>query len=374
MELDSSQQALLALLQAGLWEKDVQLSKFKDIDLKEVYRLADEQSVVGLVTAGIEHKVDVKKVHQDAVLTFVGNSLQLEQRNHAMNVFVAELIGKLRSEDIYALLVKGQGIAQCYERPLWRSSGDVDLLMSKDNYQKALTFFSTIASSIDNEISFKKHVAFCIDGWEVEIHGSMQNGLWKKMDNGLDDLQNEIFCGGAVRSWLNNDTQVFLPRVDEDVIYVFSHILQHFFQEGIGFRQICDWCRLLWKYNENIDQKLLESRLLNMGIMSEWKAFASLSVNYLGMPTESVPFYSSDKKWDRKAKRILSLIFKLGNFGHKRDYTYYKKYPYLIYKLISLWRHTKDSFYYFLIFPQDSIKVWCSKVQLGVRFALKGKY
>lgn len=30
-----------------------------------------------------------------------------------MNKFVGQLIEKLRKEDIYALLVKGQGIAQC---------------------------------------------------------------------------------------------------------------------------------------------------------------------------------------------------------------------------------------------------------------------
>lgn len=31
-----------------------------------------------------------------------------------MNAFVAELIGRLKDAGINALLVKGQGIAQCY--------------------------------------------------------------------------------------------------------------------------------------------------------------------------------------------------------------------------------------------------------------------
>ena len=38
-----------------------------------------------------------------------------------MNAYVAELIKKLSENDIHAILVKGQGIAQCYEKPLWRS-------------------------------------------------------------------------------------------------------------------------------------------------------------------------------------------------------------------------------------------------------------
>ena len=83
------------LVRAGLWEQDVQLALYGIIDFNEVYRLAEEQSVVGLVAAGIEHIVDVK-VSQEVALTFVGSALQLEQRNKAMNQFIGVLIEKLK--------------------------------------------------------------------------------------------------------------------------------------------------------------------------------------------------------------------------------------------------------------------------------------
>lgn len=41
------------------------------------------------------------KVPQDVALEFVGSTLQLEQRNISMNVFIADLINKLRDKDIY---------------------------------------------------------------------------------------------------------------------------------------------------------------------------------------------------------------------------------------------------------------------------------
>lgn len=69
--------------------------------------------MVGLVAAGLEHVTDVK-LPKEEVLLVVGQTLQLEQRNKAMNAFVAELIGRLKDAGINALLVKGQGIAQCY--------------------------------------------------------------------------------------------------------------------------------------------------------------------------------------------------------------------------------------------------------------------
>lgn len=372
MKLNDNSQAFFALLRVGLWEKDVLLSKFKDVNFIEVHRLAEEQSVVGLVTAGFEHTIDVK-VPKEITLTFVGNSLQLEQRNLAMNAFVADLIGRLRDKDIYAILVKGQGLAQCYERPLWRASGDVDLFLSNDNYQKAVHLLTPIASDVSFEITSKKHISFLINGWEVELHGTLSSGLWRSIDRALDNVQYAVFNEDRVRSWMNGKTQVFLPGPDEDVVFVFAHILQHFFRGGIGLRQICDWCRLLWTYKSQIDLSVLEGRLQAMGVMSEWKAFAALAINYLGMPEDAMPFYSSGKKWNRKAERVLEFVLETGNFGHNRENSYYTKYPFLVFKAISFWRHCRDIWRYFLIFPWDAIKVWWRMITLGLALTIKGK-
>ena len=143
--LDNNAQAFLALVRGGLWEKDVRLSKFDPIDYPRVLSLAEEQSVVGLVTAGLEQVVDAK-VPKNIVLQFVGQALQLEQRNISMNHFIEILVEKMREEGIYTLLVKGQGIAQCYTRPLWRASGDVDFLLSQDNYSRARAFLLPLSS------------------------------------------------------------------------------------------------------------------------------------------------------------------------------------------------------------------------------------
>ena len=59
--------------------------------------------------------------------------LQIEKQNSAMNSFIGVLVEKMRKEGIYTLLIKGQGVAQCYEKPLWRSCGDIDLYLSEDN-------------------------------------------------------------------------------------------------------------------------------------------------------------------------------------------------------------------------------------------------
>ncbi len=372
MNLNSNQQAFFALVKAGLWEQNGQLSSVGEIDFNVVSRIAEEQSVAGLVAGGIEHVKDVKVPTENA-LTFVGGTLQLEQRNMAMNQFIAELIRKLREADIYAILVKGQGIAQCYERPLWRACGDIDLFLSPQNYNQASSLLLTIASSVEEENPNNKHLAMSIGGWTVELHGSLRCGLWSCIDNELDRVQDEIFYGGSVRSWLNGSTTVFLPAAVEDVVFVFSHILEHFFKEGIGLRQICDWCRLLWTFRDNLNKRLLGQCLNAMGVMTEWKTFASLVVEYLGMPVEAMPFYSPDKKWEKKADRVMQFVMETGNFGQNRDYSYYQKYPYVIYKVISMWKHLQDFGRYFVIFPLDSIKVTWRRMLVGFAVVLRRK-
>lgn len=311
----NNQKAFLALVRAGLWEKDVCLSEYGKIDYDGILELAQEQAVVGLVTAGFEHIKDVR-VPQEYVLQFVGLTLQEEQVNTALNAFIARTVGDMRDADIYTLLVKGQGIAQCYERPLWRTSGDIDFLLSDNNYEKAKKFLLPLSSDNNPERLFSKELYMCIDSWSVEIHGSLRTGLSSRLDKMIDTVQSKLFYSDNVRSWRNGDTQVFLPGIDSDVFFVFTHFIKHFYKEGgVSIRQICDWCRLLWCYHSEIDLQMLEKRICKVGLLAEWRSFAALAVDYLGMPVEAMPLYCFDKKWSKKTARIVAFILKGGKWN-----------------------------------------------------------
>ena len=365
MRLDSNQQAFFALFRAGLWGKEVQLVPFGQIDFAKVLSLAQEQSVVGLIAAGLHHVPDTKVAKTD-VLQFIGQSLQLEQQNTAMNYFIGVIVDKIREAGIYTLLVKGQGIAQCYDKPLWRSCGDVDSFLDAENYKKALDFLSSMAQSIDEENPANLHLGMTIDPWVVELHGTLRSGIGKRIDRELDAIQEATFKERRVRVWKNGDTDVLLPAADDDVIFVFSHILQHFFKGGIVLRQVCDWCRLLWNFRSEIDPWLLYDRLREMGILTEWETFAALAFDWLGMPKEAMPLYLAKKKWSKKAERVLSFILETGNFGHNRDRSYYEKYPVVVYKAISLWNNTRDSLRHLFIFLKDAFRVWVLRLREGV--------
>jgi len=378
---ESSINAFFALVRAGLWA-DVESTDFQNlesvdsVDWGEVYQLSEEQSVVGLVLAGIEH-YNVKPP-QGLLLQWIGEVQILEQRNLAMNKFISGLIEKLRHQDVYTILVKGQGIAQCYERPLWRCCGDVDLFLNEDNYNRANELLVPIASEVEKEYVREMHLGMTINSFVVELHGTLYSGLSSKIEKGLDEIKRAIFFEGRVRSWMNGNTQVFLPSADEDVIYVFTHMLQHFFKEGLGLRQVCDWCRLLWTYKDSLNRVLLESRIRKMGLMSEWRAFAAFAVDYLGMPSEAMPFYSADEKWKRKADKICAFILEVGNMGHNRgswlmDHDSWFSRLYVVSKVYSMGRRCGDLIRHARIFPLDSLRFFPYVMYNGIRSAVRGE-
>ena len=424
---DNSVDTFFALVRAGLWGKadanlNVDINHDGKADWRKVYRLAQEQSVQGIVLQGIERlknhddlpgstgdtacdqrganpNLDVD-ISQALLLQWIGEVQLIEQQNREMNAFVAELFEKLHNQGVEAFLVKGQGLAQCYEKPLWRTSGDVDLLLSNDDYPKAKEFLMPLGVLTEPEETAKKHLAIDIEGWAIELHGTLHCGLSRSVDKMLDEVQTDTFVGKMsdrkgknVRVWKNGETNVPLLTVENDVFYVFTHILQHFYKGGIGLRQICDWCRLLWTYKDSLNHGLLESRIRKAKLATEWMAFGTFAVEYLGMPIEAMPLLSDNinalpalqalstaekksnmaKNLGKKADKICEFILEVGNFGHNRDNSYFQKHSYFVQKCISAWRRVLDLCRHAMVFPIDSVRFFFGIMYNGIVSAIKGE-
>ena len=273
----------------------------------------------------------------------------------------------MREAGIYTALVKGQGVGQCYERPLWRSCGDVDLFFDAENYERAKGFLSPLAVAVEPE---EKRKTPTIDPWVVELHGLMPTEISERINAGVERVQSDIFAGGGVRVWENDGADVPLPSPDNDVIIVFTHFLQHFFVGGVGLRQICDWCRLLWTYRESLDRELLARRLGERGIVAEWQAFGAFAVEWLGMPEEAMPFFERGRSGSRKARQICRIVLDAGNFGHNKDNSYRTKYPKLLEKTITFIRRHAEYTRLLAIFPSDTPRFFVTYVRRRVTATL----
>ena len=176
------------------------------------------------------------------------------------------------------------------------------------------------------------------------------------MNRVADDVHRDLFYNGNVRSWNDNGVPVFLPSANNDVIIIFNHIINHLFLEGVGLRQICDWCRLLWTYRSDLDVRLLETRIRKMGLMTEWKAFYNLANRYLGMPDLGEGLLACDSHFDKRADRIMAFVLESGNFGHNRDVSYRAKNSAAVVNTITQWRRICDFAKFTRVFPLDSPK------------------
>lgn len=346
---------LYVLVQAGLWP-DAKTTKIRNqvftesVDWDEVYRVAKKQSVLGLVLAGIECLPNDQKPPNLLLLQWIGEIQMLEQQNKEVNGFIRVLFEKLSAAGVNAVLVKGQGVAQCYEKPLWRRCGDIDLLLDEKNYEKAKALLIPLSSEVMKEDVRKKHLGIHIRGFLIELHGGMPFELSKRVDKIVDEVIDK-----ANVDYMNSTDYLIgaaVPKADEHVVLVFTHFLHHFFIGGVGLRQVCDWCRLLWTYRIELDIRLLEKRINCMGLMSEWKAFALLAVDVLGMPEEAMPFY--DEHFRKRGKLVLSRITKSGNMGQNNEFIYRANYSGLTYMLVSLWRRLMDFAGFTKIFPVDA--------------------
>lgn len=226
----NNQEAFFALLRAGLWpELDKPALQESPMDWGEIYRLASEQSLLGLVFAGIDRLSVEQRPPKVMMLQWIGEVQLLEQRNQTLNHIIGVLVEKMRKEGIYTLLVKGQGVAQCYSKPMLRTSGDVDLLMTVEDFHRAISFLIPYALNKPKVERYSRHLALIIGQWFVELHGSLRTGLSSRLDREVDAVQEDTFKNKLFRIWYNREADVMLPSPNNDVFFVFTHFIKHFY-------------------------------------------------------------------------------------------------------------------------------------------------
>lgn len=360
-----------SLLRAGLWEHPVSLAPYGTVDWSEILHLSKEQTVVGLVAAGLEYVQDVE-VPEDNAVEFAHWAMKIEGRNGKMNAFLSRQATELADAGITTVLMKGQGIAQCYERPSWRSSGDIDWFFL-DDYERAKELLSQMADSTEQEFSYLSHLGMKFGSVDVELHGSVRARLSRRMDRVLDQLYSAMFSSRDFRYWSCGGVPVAMPGPNYDAVFLFTHILHHYYVEGIGLRQLCDWCRFLWTYRDELDPEWLAARLRELGVMEEWQAFASFVVRYLGLPSETMPLYKPSSRADRQADRILQYVLTVGNFGHNKDKSYLDGKPWMVRKFLIMSHRLSDFAGHLRTFPRPTLRILPYSLYLSLHSSLKGE-
>ena len=135
---------------------------------QNVYQEAEKQALVGLFLSGIEDLPEEQRPPQEFLLQWIGEALQIEDRNKEVDYVAAQLTRIFKGGGMRSCVLKGQGIAQLYPKPERRQPGDVDLWV-EGGREKVLKFMKDSYFGRDHVVIH--HVeSQIIDGVVSEIH------------------------------------------------------------------------------------------------------------------------------------------------------------------------------------------------------------
>ena len=359
------------------------LNLTEDLDWKQLYRLACEQTVAGYVAVGLEQYVAEMKQNQsdrtasrptvpeNVIQAFKKIKFSIGLSNYRMNDFLANIIKELEAAGIEPLLLKGQGVAQNYLSPEVRQAGDIDLLLNGEDYEKAKMFMAPKADNLEIEGSRSKHFGMHFGNIEVELHGTVHGNFGDKFNTYLDKKQDELFIKKNFRHWCYNGVEISMPSADFDALFIFIHFLKHFYFGGLGLRQICDWTMFLHKNVQHIDRAELENDIKKLGVLREWQTFGCFAAKYLGLPEKEMPMYNN--KYTKNSDRIRDFLIASGNFGKSRGYRDYSKDCYMVRKVKSLFIKGGYIINFLPVFHGNAIRFFFTFLSTGFSSAAKGE-
>ncbi len=354
----------LLLLRYALWDSASELDWLDDWN--GVVRLANQQTTLGLVGHAALQSEAVRQLLPESRSRLQQQVDRLADRAKHCEALISRMVPALEAEGIETWLLKGQGTAAFYPAPLLRHCGDVDLLVRPACFDKAIAVLNRLATpqAVAEAFNTDKHYHIHIGGFDVELHRRCMAFADAAADHRFQSLEDEALALPPDDFNLNG---VVIHRLEPtfNAFYVFVHLWEHFLERGIGLRQVCDFTLLIHARNAQIDRTRLRPMLEAFGLMRPWQLFGALAVKHFGLPEEEMPFF--DPRFVRKARRLLRVILKEGNFGrsttlrqqHTRRRGLSRRLTTLLSIQVRSWR-------IFTLLPDVGLHLWKQKMKGGL--------
>lgn len=304
------------------------------MDWAGLYQFCQEQAIAGVVFNDARWKKDDVRPPRKVLLQWFALSEQIKQRNIRLNQRCAELVAMLQKDGFGSCILKGQGNALMYPNPLSRTPGDIDILVTPRtrNREEKLSVRDIIMKrrKVVTEYVRKKfpetriryhHIDYPVfPDVEIEVHfipTAKNNPIYnRRIQRWAEEWFDKKADGGCVMAELpNGQGTIPVPSVECNVIYQLSHLMHHFFDEGIGLRQFVDYFYLLKNEECRVESEEYVTAIQNtLKYLGLWK-FAG-AVMYVMREVfaleEQYMFAPVDEK---RGRTLLREILKGGNFG-----------------------------------------------------------
>lgn len=304
----------LELLRAGLWGKEADATLFEThhTDWPDIYRLARQQTVMGIVFDGIQTLPPDLHPQRVLMMQWTAQVARIEEANEHLNQVAAEVFALYKKVGLTPVLLKGQGIATCYANPTRRQCGDLDIFTGKKGTEVANNVLAQAGGTIENTASPKHSLASYRDVI-IENHYIAGNLVSPWADRKFRKLSETHLSTQTATIQLNKET-ISVPGATFNAIFIFTHAFNHYFQGGIGLRHVCDWARTIATHHNEIDAKVVSSFLKGFKLERAAQAFAYVAVQHVGLERAALPFNLDDEACTQ-GEELLQDILRIGNFG-----------------------------------------------------------
>lgn len=319
------------------------------IDWRQLYTFASRQALLGFCFDGIERltkefseELKQNPMGRDLLMTWMGAAQQIRRQNMKVNAVAGKLYSKFREDGLRCCTLKGQGNALMYPNPYSRTSGDIDVWVNASREQ--ITEYAKKHFEIGDDIRFH-HLETSFDGVPVELHffpGIMNNPIYNVRLQKWFKRNADLQCSNVV-SLPDGIGEIAIPTTAFNVVYQLTHLYHHFFDEGIGMRQIIDYYYVVNNDELLVIKDALQKKLKHLGLWKFAGAVMYVLHETLGLSEEKMIAPMDEKR----GKLLLSEILNGGNFGkHFSKYGHFTQQGMAKKYFLKIWRNMHFVRYY----------------------------
>ena len=247
-----------ALLRYCLGKKRNMSRVIAGMNWHELYSFASKQALLGLCFDGIERlgkeypdELRLNPIGRELLMTWMGKAQQIRRQNMKVNAVAGKLFSMLREDGMRCCILKGQGNALMYPNPYSRTPGDIDVWI--DASRERIMEYASKKFELGDDIRLQ-HLETSLDGVPVELHFfpcSMNNPIYHTRLQKWFRRNADLQCSHIV-GLPDGAGDIAIPTTSFNVIYQLTHLYHHFFDEGIGMRQIIDYFLVVNDFSKNV--------------------------------------------------------------------------------------------------------------------------
>ena len=211
----------------------------KEVDWKELYRIAQKQALLGVLFHGIQRLPKELAPEQKLLMQWMVMAEMVRKQNIKLYQDSVKVCQNFEKEGFANCILKGQGNALLYPDPYMRTPGDIDIYLSGGR-KKIMKYVDQVCL---NQVMRYHHVDFPVMKMAIEVHFTPSYMFYpihnRRMQKWFEKVMGEQCSHRA--SLPDGYGEIHVPQVSFNVIYILSHLYRHIFTEGIGLRQLLDY-------------------------------------------------------------------------------------------------------------------------------------